>query len=33
MGIGTKVAEYMFRAAEGRLGIDNPVVAEQNAQP
>ena len=28
MGVGTKVAEHMFRAAEGRLGIDDPVVAE-----
>ena len=33
MGVGTKVAEHMFRAAEGRLGIDDPVVTEQAPQP
>jgi len=33
MGIGTKVAEHMFRAAEGLLGINDPVVAEQYSQP
>ena len=33
MGIGTKVAEHMFRAAEGLFGIDDPVVPEQHPQP
>ena len=28
MGVGAKIAQYMFRAAERRLGIDDPVVAE-----
>jgi len=29
MGIGTKIAERMFRAAEWSLGVDHPVMAEQ----
>ena len=33
MGVGAKVAEHMFRAAEGLLGINDPVVAEQYSQP
>jgi hypothetical protein len=33
MGIGTKVAEHMFWAAEGLFGIDDPVVPEQYPQP
>lgn len=28
MGVGAKIAQYMFRAAERRFGIDDPVVAE-----
>ena len=28
MGVGAKVAQYMFGAAERGLGIDDPVVAE-----
>ena len=33
MGVGAEIAQHMFRAAEGLLGIDNPVVAEQYPQP
>jgi len=33
MGVCTKVAQHMFRSAERLLGIDDPVVAEQNTQP
>ncbi len=33
MGVGAKVLEHMFRAAEGLLGIDNPIVPEQSSQP
>jgi hypothetical protein len=33
MGVGAKVAEHMFRAAEGLFGIDDPVVPEQHQQP
>src|ERR1700678_142988 len=29
MGVGAKIAQHVFRAAEGRLGIDDPVLAEQ----
>lgn len=33
MGVGTEVAESMFRSAEGPLGVDDPVVAEQDSKP
>ena len=33
MGVGAEVAQHMFRSAEGTLGVDNPVVAEQYSQP
>ena len=33
MGVGAEIAQHMFRSAEGRLGVDDPVVAEQYAQP
>jgi hypothetical protein len=29
VGISTEIAQRVFRSAEGRLGIDDPVVAEQ----
>jgi hypothetical protein len=32
MGVSSQVAENVFRAAEGWLGIDNPVVGEQLPQ-
>src|SRR5271156_6161503 len=33
MGIGAEITQHMFRSAEGRLGVDDPVVAEQYSQP
>jgi len=33
MGVCAEVAQHMLRSAEGPFGIDNPVVAEQHAQP
>jgi hypothetical protein len=33
MGIGTKIAQRMFRAAEGSLGVDDPVMKEQQPKP
>ena len=33
MGIGAEIAQHVFRATEGRLGVDDPVVAEQYTQP
>ena len=33
MGVSTEIAQHMFRSSEGRLGIDHPVVAEQDPQP
>ena len=33
MGVGAEIAQHMFRSAEGRLGVDDPVVAEQHPQP
>ena len=33
MGVGTEIAQHMFRAAEGRLGVNDPIVAEQYPQP
>ena len=29
MGVGAEIAQHMFGAAEGPLGVDDPVVAEQ----
>jgi hypothetical protein len=29
MGVGAEIAQHVFRSAEGRLGIDDPVLAEQ----
>jgi len=29
MGVGAEIAQHMFRAAERRLGVDDPVVSEQ----
>ena len=33
MGVATEIAQRMFRSCEGRLGIDDPVVAEQRPEP
>ena len=33
MGVGAEIAQHMFRPAEGPLGVDDPVVAEQHPQP
>ena len=33
MGVGAQIAQHMFRPSEGPLGIDDPVMAEQYAQP
>ena len=33
MGVGAEIAQYMFRAAEGPFGVDDPVVTEQYPQP
>jgi len=33
MGVGAEIAQHMFRSAEGRLGVNDPVVAEQYSQP
>jgi len=33
MGVGAKITQHMFRSAEGLLGVDDPVVAEQHPQP
>ena len=33
MRVGTEIAQDMFRSAEGRLGVDDPVVSEQYPQP
>ena len=33
MGVATEIAQRMFRSSEGRLGIDDPVVAEQRPEP
>jgi hypothetical protein len=29
MGVSAEIAQHVFGAAEGRLGIDDPVLAEQ----
>jgi len=33
VGVATEIAQRVFRSAEGRLGIDDPVVAEQGSEP
>jgi len=33
MGVCAEIMQHMFWSAEGLLGIDNPVVAEQRPQP
>jgi hypothetical protein len=33
VGIATEIAQRVFRSAEGRLGIDDPVVTEQRSEP
>src|SRR5271165_5913323 len=33
MGVGAQIAQHMFRPSEGALGVDDPVMAEQYAQP
>ena len=33
MSVGAEITQHMFRSAEGRLGVDDPVVAEQYSQP
>ena len=33
MSIGAEITQHMFRSAEGRLGVYDPVVAEQHSQP
>ena len=33
MSVCAEIAQHMLRSAEGRLGIDDPVVAEQYPQP
>jgi len=33
MSVGAEIAQHMFRPSEGFLGIDDPVVAEQDPQP
>src|SRR5439155_13450355 len=29
MGVGAEIAQHVFWAAEGRLGVDDPILAEQ----
>ena len=33
MGIVAEIAQRMFRAAEGSLGVNDPVVEEQQSEP
>src|SRR5271166_1279662 len=33
MGVGAQIAQHIFRPSEGALGVDDPVMAEQYAQP
>jgi hypothetical protein len=32
MGVAGEIAEHMMGTAEGRLGVDDPVLTEQGAQ-
>jgi hypothetical protein len=33
VSVSAEIAQRVFRSAEGRLGIDDPVVTEQRSQP
>ena len=33
MSVRSEIAQHMFWSAEGRLGVDDPVVVEQYSQP
>src|ERR1019366_9168477 len=33
VGVGAQIAQHIFRPSEGALGVDDPVMAEQYAQP
>ena len=33
VGVGAEIAQHMFRPAERRFGVDDPVVAEQEPEP
>ncbi len=33
MSVGAEIAQHMFRSSKGLLGVDEPVVAEQQTQP
>ncbi len=33
MGVSAEIAQGMFRSAEGALGVDHPVVTEQDSEP
>ena len=33
MGVGAEIAQHIFRSSEGALGVDDPVMAEEYAQP
>jgi hypothetical protein len=33
MRVGTEITQYMFRSAEGLLGVDDPVVTVEHAEP
>ncbi len=33
VGVSAEIAQRVFRSAEGWLGIDDPVVAEQGSEP
>src|SRR5665213_984888 len=33
VGVAAEIAQRVFRSSEGRLGIDDPVVAEQGSEP
>ncbi len=33
MGVSPEVAQRMFRSTEGALGVDHPVVTEQDSEP
>ena len=33
MGVGAEIAQHMFQATKGALGVNDPVMAEQYPQP
>ena len=33
VGVGAEIAQGMFRSAEGTLGVDHPVVTEEDSEP